>query len=155
MSICVTYQSIHNWGEDIQRTSILARLGAFFTFNWLSTWFAGIAIKRVQEIHMTLYEAYSEILKDDSVLNCVTSRELEECSKFISLLTKLHSIYSKAEFFHSSELKTLLEDTLQISYSIEAEIRIKAFRGKKRINTDQSYKEALSATSQNALHGKL
>jgi hypothetical protein len=62
MSTIVTYQSIHNWGEDIQRTSILARLGAFFTFNWLSTWFAGIAIKRVQEVHMTLHEAYSEIL---------------------------------------------------------------------------------------------
>jgi hypothetical protein len=155
MSISVTYQSIHNWGEVIQRTSLFARLGAFFTFDGLSNRFASIAMKRVQEIHTTLHEAYSEILKDDSVLNGVTARELEECSKFISLLTKLHSIYSKVEFFHSSELKTLLEDTLQISYSIEAEIRIKAFKGKKRITTDQSYKEALSATSHNALHGNL
>lgn len=155
MNIGLTYQSIHDWRDDVQRTSLFARFGAFLTFRWLDNWFASKASKQIREIHQTLSAVYAQILADDKVLNGVTQLELDEFSKVVTLLTKLHSTYQRANFFGDQGLGQLFEDTLQLSYSIESEIRVKAFKGKKRVTTDDGYKEALSATSQNAMYGKL
>ncbi len=82
-------------------------------------------------------------------------REYEEFSEAVRLLTKLKAIYEKAEYFENVKLENLLDATLQLSYSVEAEIRTAVYAGQKRAKTDDALKEALSETSKRSIIAKL
>lgn len=155
MHPALTFDRIHDFNGNVERISVRARIEAFFSISWWSSWFAKKASKPVQEFHDLLSQLYQAILADPAILNGMTMREYEEFSEAVRLLTKLKAIYEKAEYFENVKLENLLDATLQLSYSVEAEIRTAVYAGQKRAKTDDALKEALSETSKRSIIAKL
>lgn len=155
MSVVLTYDSIHLWRENAHRSGISARIAAFFSFARIEKWLAKRSTQQVAKIHDLLSEAYDCVQRDSSALDGVTIREFDEFGKLVNRLTKLHDIHERANFFEDKKLKSLLESTLQLSYCIEAEMRVKAFKGKKRKPTDDDFKLGLAEASKNSISGRL
>jgi hypothetical protein len=155
MGTALTFDQIHDFSGSVERMSFRATIEAFFSFSKLSNWLAKKASKLVQQLHDPLSKLYSEILNDPTILQGLTLREYQEFSELVRGLTKLKAIYSKAEFYESARLENLLDATLQLSYAVEAEIRIAVYAGKKHAKTDDELKEGLSMTSQRAIIAKL
>ncbi len=114
-----------------------------------------VSSKPIREVHDLLQEAYAQILQDSTILDGMTMREYDEFAELVRRLTKLKAIYEKAGYFDSNTFETLLGRTLDLSYVVESEIRIVAFKGKKRIKTDDELKDALTLASQQAIQTKI
>jgi hypothetical protein len=155
MNIAVTYDVIHLWRGNVEKVGISARIAAFFSFLWFEKWVARREIKKIQKTFQNLKQLHELILADSSALEGITTRESEEFSEIVNLLTNLHDVYESVSFFNSDQLKSLISKTLQTSYFIEGEFRSNAFKGKKPAKTDEEFKRGLSATSQNAIGGRL
>lgn len=132
-----------------------AKIESFFSFARLSDWMVRVASKPIREVHDLLHEAYAQILQDSTILDGMTMREYEEFAELVRRLTKLKAIYEKASYFDNKAFENLLGRTLDLSYMVESEIRIVAFKGKKRIKTDDELKESLTLVSQQAIQTKL
>jgi hypothetical protein len=158
MRLALTYIGIRSFNDQVGRANLIAKIRAFFTFDWLRNRFAKIAARDVRKIHRDLSGAYELFLANESNgldFSGLTEKEFAEFQLLVVRLTKLKEIYERANFFDSKEFECLLLDTLQLSYALEAEVRVHSFKPGKKNSTEELLKEALSAKSKESLQGKL
>lgn len=155
MGLALTYEGINGFNNRVGRVSFLTRVRAFFSFDWLGERLARIAAKDITKIHDALFEALDLVSKEEMDLSGVTVQEFAKFQEVVGSLTKLKRIFKRGDFFDSQEFEHLMEDTLQLAYSLEAELRVHVYKSQKRKHTDDSLKEALAEKSKESLSGKL
>jgi hypothetical protein len=156
MTTSISYDSIDILRGDIGASEKTAYFSSLF--SKLGDWVIGYLRKKPIREFTRLYielEGVHKIVIDLEQVSPDPNEDYRIFSGLVNVLTKINKLYRSIDYMDSSQLEQLMNDTLSLSYEIEAELKVRALSSKELIKTDDNLKKALSANSRFAIAKQL
>jgi len=107
--------------------------------------------RRFATINLELAKILEEISNNPDVVIADPQDEYKRCQTLINLFTFADNLFVKIGYFDDELLKFQVKNALELSYQIEAEIKIIAFKGKAIKKTSPDLLQALSDKSKEGI----
>lgn len=158
MSASISYGSIEVVRGDIQNSERTAQFSSWFSWKGMGNWIVELLRKKPIQQFTRLYvelEGLHKIVIDLETISDNPQKDYKVFSGMVNILTRTNSLYRGVDYMDSEQLEKLMNETLSLSYEIEAELKIRALSSTPRIATDDNFKKALSFNSRFAITHRL
>jgi hypothetical protein len=107
--------------------------------------------KRFATLNLELAKISEQFANNPDIILTNPKEEYEQCKTIIDLLTIADILFDKINYFDDEVFKFQVKNSLEVTYQIEAEIKIRAFKGVPIKKTSPELLKALSGKSMESL----
>ncbi len=139
--------------SDVEHYESRARLGSYFgVLRWFSDFLKTKVYRNYARLNTELL-GMSRYVQENA--DKLTEHDYRTFTRIVNMLTRINELYRKINYMDSDIIRELMNETLALSYEIEADIKIAVTSSKPRVMESGEYLKSLSAISKYAIGSKL
>lgn len=139
--------------SDVEHYENRARLGSYFgVLRWFSDFLKTKVYRNYTRLNTELLGMSRYVQQNADAL---TEKDLRTFTRIVNMLTRINELYRKIDYMDSNIIRELMNETLALSYEIEADIKIAVTSSKPRVIEGAEYLKSLSEISKYAISSKL
>lgn len=138
---------------DVEHYESRTRLGSYFgLLRWFSDFLKTKVYRNYARLNTELLGMSRYVQENKDAL---TEGDYRTFTRIVNMLTRINELYRKINYMDSEIIRELMNETLALSYEIEADIKIAVTSSKPRVMESTDYLKSLSAISKYAISSKL